>query len=58
MTEEDTFKKLKRIPLKEMEKIYLRDNNADLYIYIEYTDKLLIKYGWTRNEFIEERSKR
>jgi hypothetical protein len=50
MTEDDTFRKLKKIPFWDMMDKYTDGpcpNNEDWKIYNE-------KYGWTEEEFIAE----
>jgi len=59
-TLDETFRILKRIPFEEMRHIYISDPHAALYSenQTKYTDELLMKHGWTRNEFIKERLKK
>ena len=53
-TEEDTIRRLKKIPLEQLEDlIYNHDYNhwASLYSDDEYLTKFLEKYGWTLTEY-------
>jgi len=50
MTEEDTFKKLKRIPFEEMKKLWVR---REVEVGTSFNE-FFQKYGWTRNEFMKK----
>jgi len=60
MTEEDTFRRLKRIPLEEMHNIYMSDKIALLCRpgVAKYNKKLFNKYGWTVEEYTKEIDRR
>ncbi len=48
MNEDDTFRKLKKIPYDDMKIIYRNNTIAE-----DDIGEFLNSYGWTRDEFVE-----
>jgi len=51
MTEEDTFRRLKRIPFVEMDKIWLE---SCMKVSKQNVEQIFLNHGWTSDEYWDE----